>query len=74
MNPLEMVWDLNKVAVKQFTHFYNKLFIVSEASGRCCESNVDGLESAGNSCEATYTLLQLNINAFGSFRKLLRID
>ena len=64
MNPLLMVWNLEEVAMKPFTHFYNEVFLVSGASGSGCESIIDCLESAGGCCEAIYTLLQLNIDAF----------
>ena len=73
MNPLLMVWNLEEVAVKPFAHFYNEIFMVLEASGGCCESIIDGLESPGSCREASYTLLTININGFGSFRRLLRI-
>ena len=73
MNPLLMDWNLQEVAVKQFTHFYNEIFMVLEASGRCCESIIDGLESRGGCYETIYILLQRNIHGLGSFRKLLRI-
>ena len=57
MNPLEMVWNLKKLAVNPFTHSYNEIFIVLETSGSCCDSIIDGLESPGNWCEAMYILL-----------------
>ena len=71
MNALLMVWNVDEVAVKPFTHFYNEILMVLEASGGCCESIINGLESPGGCCEAICTLLQLNINGFGSFRRLL---
>ena len=71
MNPSLMVWNLQEVAVKPFTHFFYEIFIVFEASGGCCESIIDGLESRGSCCEPICILLQININGFGSFRKLL---
>ena len=52
MNPLLMVLNLQEVAMKQFTNFYNKIFMVLEASGGCCESIIDGLEFRGGCCEA----------------------
>ena len=58
MNPLLMVWNLEEVAVKQFEHFYNEIFMVLEASGGCCESIFDCLESRGGCCEAICALLQ----------------
>ena len=73
VNPLLMIWNLEEVAVKPFAYFYNELFNCLEAAGRCCESIIDGSESLGGCCEAICTLLQRNINGFGSFRRLLRI-
>ena len=64
MNPLLMVWDHQEVAVKPFTHFSNEILMVLEASGRCCESIMDGLESRGGCCEAICTRLQRNIDGF----------
>ena len=58
MNPLLMVWNLQEVAVKPFAHFYIEILMVLEASGRCCESIIDGLESRGGCCAAICTLLQ----------------
>ena len=69
--PLLMVRNLQEIGVKQFTHFYNEILMVLEASGGCCESMIDGLESPGGCCEAIYTLLQRNINGFGSFMRIL---
>ena len=71
MNPLLMVWNLEELAVKPFAHFYNEILMVVEASGGCCESTIDGLESRGGCREAIYKLLHRNINGFGSFRTLL---
>ena len=71
MNPLLIVYNLEKVAVKQFANFYNEILIVLEASGGCCESIIDGLESPRSCCEAIYELLQINVDSFESFRKLL---
>ena len=45
VNPLLMAWNLEEVTVKPFGHFYNEILIVLEASGGCCESIIDGLES-----------------------------
>ena len=45
MNPFLMVWNLREVVVKPFAHFYNEILMVLEASGGCCESIIDGLES-----------------------------
>ena len=56
MNPLLMVWNLQEVAVKQFTYFYNEIFMVLESPGRCHEAMIDGLDFLGGCCEATYTL------------------
>ena len=47
-----MVWNLEEVAVKPFTHFYNEMSMVLEASGGCCECIIDGSESPGSCCEA----------------------
>ena len=58
MNPSLMVWNLEEVAVKPFTYFYNRIFMILKISGGCCESIIDGLESRGGCCEAIYTLLQ----------------
>ena len=71
MNPLLMVRNLGDVAVKQFSICYKEILLVLETSGGCCESIIDGLESRGSCCEAIYVLLQININGFGNFRKLL---
>ena len=65
-----MVWNLEDVAMKPFTNVYNEILMVLEASGSCCESISDGLESVGNCYEAIYTLLQWNIHGFGSFMRL----
>ena len=56
MNPLLLVWNLQEVAVEQFTYFYNEISMVLEASGGCCESINDGLEYLGGCCEAMYVL------------------
>ena len=68
MNPLLMVWNLEEVAVKPFMHFYIEICMVSEASGICCESIIDALESRGGCCEAICVLLQRNINGL-NFQK-----
>ena len=47
MNELLMVWNLQDVLVKLFTNFYIEILMVLEASGSCCESIIDGLESQG---------------------------
>ena len=70
VNPCVASQQSRGVAVKPFTHFYNEICMVLEASGGCCESIIDGLESRGSCCEANCKLLQININGFGSFRKL----
>ena len=57
MNPLLMLWNPQEVAVKTFTHVYNEIFVFLEASGSCCESIIDGLESPRGCCEAIYALL-----------------
>ena len=44
--------------------------MVLEASGGCCESIIDGLESPEGCREAICVLLQLNIVGFGISRKL----
>ena len=62
MNPLLIVWDLQDVAVKPFTHFYIEILMVLEASGGCRESIIDGLESLGGCCEAIYALFKRNID------------
>ena len=71
MNPLLMVWNLEEVAVKPFAHFYKEIFMVLEASGGCCESIIDGLESPGSCREAICKLFQFNIDGFGISTKLL---
>ena len=58
MNPLLMLWNLQEVAVKPFKHFYIEILMVLEASGCCCESNIDGSESQGSCCETIFALLQ----------------
>ena len=71
MNALLMVWNLEEIAVKLFAYFCKEILMVLEASGGCCESIVDGLESPGGCCEVICTVLHLDINGFGSFRRLL---
>ena len=58
MNPLLMVWNLQEVAVKQFTHFYYEILMVLESPGSCREAMIDGLDSPGCCCEAISTLFQ----------------
>ena len=58
MNPLLMVWNLQEVAVKSFEHFYDEILMVLLASGGCCESITDGLESLGGCCEAIYAFFK----------------
>ena len=58
MNPLLMVWNLQKIAVKPFAHVYIEIFMCLEASGGCCESIIDGLESPGSCRDAIYIILQ----------------
>ena len=58
MNPLLMVWNVQGVAVKQFTYFYNEIVMVLESPGSCCESLINGFESPGGCQEAIYILLQ----------------
>ena len=70
MNPLLLVQNLEEVAVKPFAYFYNEILMVLLASGGCCESIIDGLESPGSCCEAICKLLQLNIDGFWISRKL----
>ena len=70
MNPLLMLWNLQEVAVKPFTHFHNEICMVLEASGDWCESIIDGLESRGGCCETMCKLLQEHINGFGRLRRL----
>ena len=57
--------------MKQFTHFTNEMFMVLEASGGCCESIIDGLESPGSCRETICKLFQFNIDGFGMSTKLL---
>ena len=52
MNPSLMVWNLQEIAVKQFTHFLHEILIVLESPGSCCEAMIDGLDSPGGCCEA----------------------
>ena len=63
-NPLLMVWNIEEVAVKPFTYFSLEILIVLEASGGCCESIIDGVDSREGCREAIYTLLQINIDVF----------
>ena len=58
VNPLLMVWNLEEVAVKPFTDFYIEILMVLEASGRCCESIIDGWESRGGCREAIWLLFK----------------
>ena len=55
MNPLLMVWNLEGVAVKQFTYFYNEILMVLESPGSCREAMIDGLDSPGCYWEAIDT-------------------
>ena len=71
MNPLLMVWNLEDVAVKQFAHFYKEILMGLAASGRCCESIIDGWKSRGGCREAICALFQFNIDGFGISRRLL---
>ena len=71
MNALLMVWNLQEVAVKQFTYVHNEICMGLEASGSCCESIINGLESLGNCSEAICALSPRNIYGFGIFRRLL---
>ena len=64
MNPLLMVWNLQEVALKPFTYLYNKILMVLETSGSCCEAIIGGLESQASCCEAIYALLKTNIFGF----------
>ena len=66
MNPLLMVWNLEEVAVKPSACFYNEILMVLEASGRCCESIIDGWESRGGCREAICPLFQFNIDCLKS--------
>ena len=59
------------VAVKPFAHVYIEILMVLEASGRWCESIIDGWESRGSRREAICALFQFNIDGFGISRKLL---
>ena len=52
MNPLLMVWNLQEVAVKQFTNFCHEILMVLESPGSCREAMIDGLDSPGCCCEA----------------------
>ena len=61
------------VAVKPFAHFYIWILMVLEASGRCCESIIDGWKSRGGCREAICALFQFNIDGFGISRRLLWI-
>ena len=58
VNPCVASQQSPGVAVKPFAHFYNEMCMVLEASGGCCESFIDGLESRGGRFEAVCTLLQ----------------
>ena len=57
LNPCVASQQSLGVAVKPLTHLYNEICMVLEASGSCCESIIDGLESRGGCREAIYTLL-----------------
>ena len=73
MNPILMFWNLQKAAVKTFVRFSIEILMVLEASGRCCESIIDGWESRGGCREAICALFQFNIDGFGISRRLLLI-
>ena len=47
------------------------ILMVLEASGRCCESILDGWKSGGGCREAICALVKFNIDGFGISRKLL---
>ena len=47
----EMIWNIKKTAVKQFTHFSYEILMVSESQGSC-------LKSAGGCREADYKRFQ----------------
>ena len=42
MNPVLMVWALEDVAGKPFTHFSNEILMVLNSQGSCCEAMIDG--------------------------------
>ena len=47
--------------------------MVSKASGGCCESIIDCLESGRGCCETHLHNFTINIYSFGSFRRLLLV-
>ena len=51
MNPLLMLWNLQKVAVKTFARFALEISMVLESAGGCCESIINVLESLEGCCE-----------------------
>ena len=71
VNPCVASQQSPGVAVKPFARFYMEILMVLEASGRCCESIIDGWESRGGCREAICALFQFNIDGFGISRRLL---
>ena len=58
VNLLFMVWNLQDVAVKQFTHFYNEMLMVLESPASCREAMIDGSDSQTCCCEAICALFK----------------
>ena len=71
MNTLLMFWHIQKAAVNTFARFSIEIVMVLEASGRCCESIIDGWKSGGGCREAICAFVQFNIDGFGISRRLL---
>ena len=73
VNPLLMAWNLQELAVKPFTHFYNEIFMFVGSFRRLLWIHYWWF---GISKKLLWTHLhtfQWNINGFVSFRRLLRI-
>ena len=51
MNPLLMVGNLQKAAVKTFARFSIEISMVLESAGGCCESILNVLEYPEGCCE-----------------------
>ena len=51
MNPLLMIGNLQKAAVKTFACFSIEIAMVLESAGGCCESIINVLECPEGCCE-----------------------
>ena len=51
VNPLLMLWNLQKADVKTFVRFSIEILMVLESAGGCCESIINVLKSPEDCCE-----------------------